>query len=115
VKPYPPRMTFKQALQGGFAEVRSRAYMKAVRKLPCCVCNAPADDPHHPHGVGYRGMGTKSPDVWVIPLCRGHHDELHKDVFDWESKHGTQYEHACLTFARLFWSGDVQMTPGMDG
>lgn len=112
--PLPHGMTFQRALRAGYAEVRSRGYMKAVKRLPCVVCDAPADDPHHPHGVGYKGMGTKVPDVWAIPLCRGHHDELHHDVRAWEAKYGSQYEHACLTFARLFWSGDVQVTPGAE-
>jgi hypothetical protein len=98
-------MSFRQALRFGYAEVRSEPYMVAVRRLPCCVCDAPGpSDPHHLHGVGYRGSGTKAPDVWCIPLCRGHHDELHDDRAAWEEKYGSQFEFVALTLAHL-WAG----------
>jgi hypothetical protein len=98
MKIIPPYLTFKQALSSGYVErMESRAYMDWVKRLRCVCCNAPADDPHHPHGAGFKGMGTKVPDWWVIPLCRGHHDELHHDVAAWEEQYGSQYEHVALT------------------
>ena len=103
----PPHFTFRQALQRGFVEVRSRPYMDAVKRLPCVACNAPADDPHHPHGVGFRGAGTKTPDLWVIPLCRKCHDELHYDVHAWEQRYGSQFEFVALTFLRLWTEGKL--------
>jgi hypothetical protein len=59
--------------------------------------------------VGYRGTGTKSPDIWAIPLCRQHHDELHADRPAFESKYGTQYELVALTFAALWLRGEVTL------
>jgi len=106
----PPYLTFRQALQRGYLEVRSRAYMDAVKALPCVACNAPADDPHHLYGVGYRGAATKSPDIWAIPVCRRCHDELHHDVPAWESRYGSQFEFACLTFLRLWADGIIGVT-----
>lgn len=35
-------------------------------------------------------MGTKAHDLFVIPLCREHHDELHADPVAFESKYGDQ-------------------------
>jgi len=39
---------------------------------------------------GQGGMGIKSHDLFVIPLCRAHHDELHRDVRAFEEKYGSQ-------------------------
>jgi hypothetical protein len=37
-------------------------------------------------------MGTKAHDLFVIPLCRAHHDELHRDPVAFEEKYGSQPE-----------------------
>ncbi|SLO55836.1 Protein of uncharacterised function (DUF968) [Klebsiella pneumoniae] len=37
-------------------------------------------------------MGTKAHDLFVLPLCRAHHDELHADTVVFEEKHGSQLE-----------------------
>lgn len=83
--------------------------MDEVKKLPCVVCQAPADDPHHPYSMGYgfKGAGTKVPDIWTIPLCRGHHDELHHDPAAWEEKHGKQEFWALLTLTQLWHGGKI--------
>jgi len=110
MKPIPPGLTFKDALRNGYATIRTEEYMRRIRKLPCCVCNAPApSDPHHPHGVGYRGTGSKAPDVWCIPLCRAHHDELHHDRVAWEDKYGDQFEFVAVTYAQMWASGMVSL------
>lgn len=55
-----------------------------VKTQPCCVCGQQADDPHHIIGHGMGGMGTKAHDLFTIPLCRQHHDELHHDPKLWK-------------------------------
>ena len=35
-------------------------------------------------------MGTKAHDLFVIPLCREHHDALHADLVAFEAKYGDQ-------------------------
>jgi hypothetical protein len=106
----PPGLTFREALKNGYATIRSERFMALVRKLPCCVCNAPpTSDPHHPHGVGYRGTSSKAPDLWVIPLCRGHHDELHQDRVAWEEKYGSQFEFVAVTLAHLWADGAITL------
>jgi hypothetical protein len=63
---------------------RSKKYLAWVKTLPCCICGAPADDAHHIIGVGhYGGMGTKAPDSLTMPVCRGHHGEIHRDPNLW--------------------------------
>lgn len=54
-------------------------YTRWVKTQPCACCGKPADDPHHLIGHGQGGMGTKAHDLFVLPLCRKHHDELHAD------------------------------------
>ncbi|WP_432652736.1 DUF968 domain-containing protein [Providencia vermicola] len=66
------------------------SYLQWVKSQPCCVCNSIAHDAHHLIGHGQGGMGTKAHDLFTIPLCRVHHDELHHDPKGWECKHGSQ-------------------------
>lgn len=70
----------------------STKYLKWVKTQPCACCGQSADDPHHLIGWGQGGMGTKAHDILTIPLCRQHHDELHRDPQAFEQKHGTQPE-----------------------
>ena len=65
-------------------------YTRWVKTQKCMTCGNQADDPHHiiDHGLG--GMGTKADDLFVIPLCRKCHSELHAGVKDFEEKHGSQ-------------------------
>ncbi|MBD9645151.1 DUF968 domain-containing protein [Pantoea sp. PNT02] len=67
-------------------------YTRWVKAQPCACCHKPADDPHHIIGHGQGGMGTKAHDLFVIPLCRAHHDELHRDPTVFEDNHGSQLE-----------------------
>ncbi|HAX7576835.1 TPA: DUF968 domain-containing protein, partial [Escherichia coli] len=55
-------------------------YTRWVKTQPCACCGKPADDAHHLIGHGQGGMGTKAHDLFVLPLCRKHHDELHADT-----------------------------------
>ena len=65
-------------------------YTRWVKTQQCMCCNSPADDPHHLIGHGNGGMGTKAHDLFVIPLCRAHHDALHADTVAFEEKYGSQ-------------------------
>lgn len=102
----PAYMTFAEALRKGYiGRIEDRKYLQWVKTLRCVSCNTQADDPHHPHGVGFKGMGTKVPDYWCIPLCRNCHDALHHDVRAWEEVNGTQWEHAALTMLQAIYEG----------
>ncbi len=52
-------------------------YTRWVKTQPCACCGKPADDPHHLIGHGQGGIGTKAHDIFTLPLCREHHNELH--------------------------------------
>ncbi|MGK0735795.1 DUF968 domain-containing protein [Yokenella regensburgei] len=65
-------------------------YTRWVKAQPCECCRRPADDPHHIIGHGMGGTATKAHDLFVFPLCRECHDELHRSVAEFERKHGSQ-------------------------
>lgn len=82
-------------------------YTRWVKSQPCACCGAPADDPHHVIGYGLGGMGTKTHDLFVIPLCRSHHDELHRDVTTWEAQYGSQMLLVVQTLNRALGIGAI--------
>lgn len=82
-------------------------YTRWVKQQPCACCGSPADDPHHIIGYGMSGMGTKAHDMFVIPLCRRHHDELHADTVAFERKHGSQLELLIRFLDRVFAIGVI--------
>lgn len=82
-------------------------YTQWIKTQPCLCCGKQADDPHHLIGYGQGGMGTKAHDLFVLPLCRAHHDELHADVRAFESKYGTQPELIIRTLDRALALGVI--------
>lgn len=79
MKIIPPGMTFEQALRGGLVgKIVCRPYLDWIKTLPCDTCGAGApSDPSHFNG--FKGMGTKSPDLLVIPQCRYCHEEYERN------------------------------------
>lgn len=70
----------------------NRKWLQFVKSQPCVCCGARADDPHHIIGHGGGKMGGKEHDLFTIPLCRVHHNELHRDVGGFEQQYGSQLE-----------------------
>ena len=104
-------MTFKQKLIAGYIKpVRSRPYLNYVKSLECCGCGVKADEAHHIISAGLGGgMGTKASDLLVMPVCRGCHDEIHRDTKAWESTYGSQYKHICLTLLQAVDDGVISL------
>lgn len=71
-----------------------REYFAKVVELGCIICGGQAEI-HHKTGSG---MGLKSSNRDVIPLCPVHHRTgnygiaIHAGVLKWEHIHGTQTE-----------------------
>ena len=79
-------------------------HLANVRKLPCCVCGEPApSDCHHVKAAGGRGMGMKSKDSSVVPLCRHHHDLVERAGSRNEITWFESYGIAPLTLAKALW------------
>jgi hypothetical protein len=57
---------------------RSKAHLLFVRDQPCLVCQQTPCDAHHLKFVQPRALGRKVGDEFTVPLCRAHHQELHR-------------------------------------
>lgn len=71
------------------------AYLAYVRTLPCLICRRPGSDPAHlrtgarQYDKPHTGMGEKPSDCWVLPLCRTHHDDQHRNnEIEWWGRQG---------------------------
>lgn len=57
---------------------RSKAHLLFVREQPCLVCRQTPSDAHHLTFAQPRALGRKVGDEFTVPLCRAHHEELHR-------------------------------------
>lgn len=57
---------------------RSKAHLLFVRAQPCLVCQQTPCDAHHLKFAQPRALGRKVGDEFTVPLCRAHHEELHR-------------------------------------
>jgi hypothetical protein len=58
--------------------LRDKAHLKFVASQPCLICGRTPSDPHHLRFAQPRAIGLKVSDEFTVPLCRGHHRELHR-------------------------------------
>jgi hypothetical protein len=58
--------------------IRDREHVRSVAKQPCLVCGRRPADAHHLRFAQSRALGRKVSDEFTIPLCRGHHREVHR-------------------------------------
>ena len=81
---------------------RDKTHIKFVAKQPCLICGRSPSDAHHLRFAQHRALGRKVSDEFVVPLCRGHHREVHRsgDEASWWSKAGIDP----LEAAQGFWT-----------
>ena len=58
--------------------LRDKDHRKSVASQSCCICGRAPADPHHLRFAQPRAMGRKVSDEFVVPLCRTHHDQVHR-------------------------------------
>jgi putative HNHc nuclease len=58
--------------------IRDREHVKVVAKQPCLVCGRRPADAHHLRFAQSPTLGRKVSDEFTVPLCRGHHREMHR-------------------------------------
>jgi hypothetical protein len=81
--------------------IRDRDHVRFVTKQPCLICGRSPSDPHHLRFAQHRALGRKVSDEFTVPLCRGHHREVHRygDEAAWWQKAGIDPN----TAARSLW------------
>jgi Rad52/22 family double-strand break repair protein len=81
--------------------LRDKAHLKFVATQPCLVCGRQPSDPHHLRFAQPRAIGLKVSDEFTVPLCRGHHRQLHQtgDERAWWDNHRVN----ALEIARGLW------------
>ena len=75
--------------------VRDRNHVKAVAQHPCLICGRRPADAHHLRFAQSRALGRKVSDEFTVPLCRGHHREVHRcgDEAGWWKNAGVDPSH----------------------
>jgi hypothetical protein len=70
--------------------IRDREHVKSVAKQPCLICDRHPADAHHLRFAQSPALGSKVSDEFTVPLCRGHHREVHRcgDESAWWKKIG---------------------------
>jgi DNA recombination protein Rad52 len=58
--------------------LRDKTHLKFVASQPCLICGRQPSDPHHLRFAQPRAIGLKVSDEFTVPLCRGHHRQLHQ-------------------------------------
>jgi hypothetical protein len=81
--------------------LRDKAHLKFVASQPCLVCGRQPSDPHHLRFAQPRAIGLKVSDEFTVPLCRGHHRQVHQtgDERAWWDSHRVN----ALEIARGLW------------
>jgi hypothetical protein len=92
--------------------VRDRDHVKSVATHPCLICGRRPSDAHHLRFAQTRALGRKVSDEFTVPLCRGHHREIHRcgDEAAWWRNIGVD---PTLT-ARALWLETHPLPPTLD-
>jgi hypothetical protein len=57
--------------------VRDRDHVRYVAQQSCLICGRRPSDAHHLRFAQNRALSRKVSDEFTVPLCRGHHREVH--------------------------------------
>ena len=81
--------------------VRDRDHVRYVTKQSGLICGRQLSDAHHLRFAQNRALSRRVSDEFTVPLCRGHHRELHRhgDELVWWEKTGIDPSSA----ARALW------------
>jgi hypothetical protein len=79
--------------------IRDRDHVRFVAQQTCLVCGRQPCDAHHLRFAQNRALARKVSDEFTVPLCRGHHRELHRhgDEAAWWQKLGVDPTGAART------------------
>ena len=82
---------------------RCPSHLKWIRGRICCVsgehpCSGKIEAAHVDHAGG-KGVALKVSDWATVPLCAGHHDELHRGAVTFEARYGVDLVKLAEAFA----------------
>lgn len=116
-KPMPRKSKRKAAHEASPEGQEDAAYLRAVRSLPCCICDGFGDPQNSPteahHTKSGRYGSARTPDTQAIPLCHSHHNKLrpypgdegkigyHNAQATWEAKYGPDTDYIAATRDRV--------------
>jgi hypothetical protein len=90
--------------------IRDKAHLKFVASQPCLICGRQPSDPHHLRFAQPRALGMKVSDEFTVPLCRGHHRQLHKSGNEMSWWKDVKID--ALEIAKRLWAGNhAERTP----
>ena len=92
---------------------RSKAHLLFVGTHPCLVCQQLPADAHHLKFAQPKALGRKASDEFTVPLCRGHHRELHRHGN--EKAWWTNLQIAPLEVAKRLWETSPIHDPSRPG
>ena len=58
--------------------IRDREHVRHVTRQSCLICGRRPSDAHHLRFAQGRALSRKVSDEFTVPLCRGHHREVHR-------------------------------------
>jgi hypothetical protein len=58
--------------------IRDRDHVRYVAKQACLICGREPSDAHHLRFAQHTALSRKVSDEFTVPLCRGHHREIHR-------------------------------------
>ncbi len=81
--------------------IRDKDHLRFVSTQPCVICGRLPADAHHLRFAQSRALSRKVSDEFSVPLCRGHHREVHRcgDETAWWQDRGIN----ALDVARVLW------------
>lgn len=68
----------RRAIATKIIRLRDREHCKFVATQPCIVCGRTPAETHHIRFTQPRALNRKVSDEYTVPVCRGHHRELHR-------------------------------------
>jgi len=58
--------------------IRDKIHVRFVAQQPCLICGRQPSDAHHLRVSQLQALGRNVSDEFTVPLCRGHHREVHR-------------------------------------
>lgn len=80
--------------------LRDPEHLVRVRSLACIICGWDATEAHHIRECFPRSMGVRIGDDKTLPMCRKHHNELHRSSRTfWEGRAHVPVDFAAALYA----------------